>query len=235
MPNHVTTRCTVYGPLDTVTKFRETCFSNEVDDDGDEYDVFDFNTVIPMPESLRDSEEGSNATFAKKLVEVRADFFAKHDAVLSEFDVKCIREHTGMMVEPIRDVVKVYLMQCPEIEALGLKRMKAIAETGYGSWYNWSLDNWGTKWNSYDVEISDDYQFVFTFCTAWSFPEPIFERLAEMFPDLSFYCVTFDEGFNFAGFGYYNPPEDEVAFHLCDATNDMYEEVYGYPPDFETE
>jgi hypothetical protein len=46
-------------------------------------------------------------------------------------------------------------------------------------WYNWRVQNWGTKWNGYDGRFNDD-QSVFTFDTAWNPPIPIIKKLAEL-------------------------------------------------------
>jgi hypothetical protein len=46
-------------------------------------------------------------------------------------------------------------------------------------WYNWRVENWGTKWNGYDGRITDDGS-TFTFDTAWSPPLPIIKKLAEL-------------------------------------------------------
>lgn len=40
--------------------------------------------------------------------------------------------------------------------------------------------NWGTKWNAYEVTISNG---VVTFDTAWSHPEPVIDELSSKFPD----------------------------------------------------
>lgn len=63
-------------------------------------------------------------------------------------------------------------------------------------WYRWSVDNWGTKWNAYDISVSES---SVRFDTAWSAPLPIFEALAERFPDYSFDIKYADEnyGYNF--------------------------------------
>ena len=46
-------------------------------------------------------------------------------------------------------------------------------------WYDWRVENWGTKWDGYDGRISDDGS-VFTFDTAWAPPLPIIKKLAEI-------------------------------------------------------
>lgn len=47
-------------------------------------------------------------------------------------------------------------------------------------WYNWNVENWGTKWNAGDV-IREDTRILFE--TAWSPPLPVIHRLGELFPN----------------------------------------------------
>ena len=53
----------------------------------------------------------------------------------------------------------------------------------YGSlnWYDWSVANWGTKWNSYDVEVLQDDESILYVCflTAWDAPRGIANRIKE--------------------------------------------------------
>lgn len=53
---------------------------------------------------------------------------------------------------------------------------------GKNNWYDWSLDNWGTKWNAYNFKLvkEDDNNLHIEFDTAWAPPTPIFEKLEEM-------------------------------------------------------
>jgi hypothetical protein len=51
-----------------------------------------------------------------------------------------------------------------------------LEKYGYKDWYDWCVDNWGTKWNSYDVSINED---SIGFNTAWSPPTPVIIELAE--------------------------------------------------------
>ena len=47
----------------------------------------------------------------------------------------------------------------------------------------WCIQNWGTKWNAYGYEPDTDYGSAdaLTFQTAWAGPQPILQRLSEMF------------------------------------------------------
>lgn len=57
-------------------------------------------------------------------------------------------------------------------------------------WYDWSIENWGTKWNCYEME-HDHYGFQFW--TAWSTPEAVFRALSAQFPDVTITVKFADE------------------------------------------
>ncbi len=88
--------------------------------------------------------------------------------------------------------------------------------TKYGrdNWYDWSLDNWHTKWNAYDTELVEDADesFSFNFQTAWSFPQPIIDKLIEMHPDLVFDGHANEE----AGFFNFDWDNQDGMFHQYD-------------------
>ena len=67
---------------------------------------------------------------------------------------------------------------------------------GKNNWYDWSNENWGTKWNSCDTTFKED---TFSFWTAWSPCSPVIEKLAEMFPDASFDYWYEESGMCFCG------------------------------------
>ena len=97
--------------------------------------------------------------------------------------------------------------------------------------YGWRKKYWETGSNASELNITSIDPVEFSFETAWSFPKPIFEKLAELYSDLSFYCACYDEGRNFAGKGYFNPKGNEPTFDYCDATDEIYEYVFGEPPE----
>ena len=79
---------------------------------------------------------------------------------------------------------------------------------GKDNWYDWSVAHWGTKWNAYnaygheilpvdDIDENDDY--VMTFETAWCAPHPAIKTLSEMYPEIEFEHLYFDEFLEFAG------------------------------------
>lgn len=228
MPNHVTTICTVTGQADDIARFRAGHIVT-VQEEGKDYTLLDFNTVIPMPECLRGSSASSTAENAAALIVLRGERGAPFaTGGLYQAQIDMIRKDVGMPNDNIQDVARAYLEKHPDQAELGRKRLSAVLETGYVDWYGWSIANWGTKWNSYAFSIQSEAPFVIKFETAWSFPEPIFRKLAEMFPGLRFEVVSFDEGWGFACQGSFNgaPPFEKVT-----ATDELYEKVYGEKPD----
>ncbi len=72
----------------------------------------------------------------------------------------------------------------------GLRAAMRVKD-GYNSGgYDWCIQNWGTKWNAYDVGFSYDSIY---FCTAWSTPLPIWAELSKRFPDLRLEVEYADE------------------------------------------
>ena len=69
-------------------------------------------------------------------------------------------------------------------------------------WYDWRLQNWDTKWDAYDVAITDDEpdQLEVECETAWSPPEAICNQIREDYPDLSVSWFFDEPGCEIAGY-----------------------------------
>jgi|GEM_PF-1859359 len=109
------------------------------------------------------------------------------------------------------------------------QKRQALKETGYADWYDWSVANWGTKWGTYDFEERErsDGRYVFKFESAWSFPTPVFKKLAEMWPSLVFALVSFDEGGCFGCKGEFNGKNDFRCDEALGSDEGLYVQVYG--------
>ena len=66
-------------------------------------------------------------------------------------------------------------------------------------WYEWRLDNWGTKWDVYNVHMTrmDDNTLVMSFDTAWSPPIPVFDKMVDMGYEIN--ARYLDEGWGYIG------------------------------------
>ena len=69
-------------------------------------------------------------------------------------------------------------------------------------WYQWSCDNWGTKWDACDVAIETNnnvgysktwHELVITFNTAWSAPMPVIGKIFKATEDFDFEYEAQDE------------------------------------------
>lgn len=109
--------------------------------------------------------------------------------------------------------------ECPK-EYL-VKKTSAIVlrdEKPWFDWYEWHIDNWGTKWGAYDgYTIIGKSYIKFVFSTAWSVAHPIIDRLALLGYPLDVQYADEDWGSNCGmitwsseqGWNIY--PEEEIA------------------------
>lgn len=73
------------------------------------------------------------------------------------------------------------------------------------NWYDWRIDNWGTKWDIteddkgvYPTDETEEY-LEYTFSTAWSPPVEFIETISRDFPGLTFQLTYAESGVCFAG------------------------------------
>lgn len=81
-----------------------------------------------------------------------------------------------------------------------------IAKYGHKDWYDWSYDNWGTKWGDCDTDISEPMAFSdgswevqARYMTAWGPADAGFLKVSAMFPTLLFTFDYDEEAGFFAG------------------------------------
>ena len=69
-------------------------------------------------------------------------------------------------------------------------------------WYDWRIQNWDTKWDAYDVVVTDDdpESVEIEFNTAWSPPEAICNQIREDYPDVSVSWFYDEPGCEIAGY-----------------------------------
>ena len=70
-------------------------------------------------------------------------------------------------------------------------------------WYNWRVQNWGTKWDAYTMEIDDTdmpHGFEVQFETAWSPPEEVCYAIKDQYDDLSISWFYDEPGCELAGY-----------------------------------
>jgi hypothetical protein len=183
MPNWCTNNIVVTGAVEDIAHFIQTCI--RLDEKGTSQ--FDFNTLIPMPRILEGTVAGTVVDDA--LVVLGRDDLAWNPRPLEELmkrwkvtDIEALKEKIG-----------------PEAFEDACQSIEAFEQTGAPNWYVWATMNWGTKWNASDFKIvrEEPGRYECRFETAWCPPEPVYVKLAEMFPNLCFEINGWDDQLNF--------------------------------------
>lgn len=167
--------------------------------------LFDFNAVIPMPEELKDTISPSPRT----LIQAKEKPYDWVDE---------------------KDIERVIAVRVAQFE----NKAKYIKKFGADNWYDWSINHWGTKWNSYNCSVVGESKGMLRlhYNTAWSPAKPVFDKLAEMFPQLSFEMRVLDEGWGYAGTYYWSEGDfwDEI-YQDEESIKEFAEEYYDYEAD----
>ena len=81
------------------------------------------------------------------------------------------------------------------------KSKELKAKYGCSDWYDWSLANWGTKWDANHFgnwSVEGDVAFC-SFSTAWSPPEAVLLHLSKLYPQARISLRYYEGSMEFAG------------------------------------
>ena len=87
--------------------------------------VFDFNRIIPMPELLKHTAKGCRVIDGEHV---------ENWYVIDHTESFPKAEHVRRFTAEEQAVLKII---------------------GHRNWYDWSVENWGTKWNACNSEIDE--------------------------------------------------------------------------------
>lgn len=207
MPNYVTNIVSFDGPHEQVDKLLD-----RIAFDGHP-GTFDFNKVIPMPKGL-DLTEGSITddaidaylSFARPGSKSRLSLDERlssaefQSILIGARNIRPFYTPNFLLTDQrIAELADVHRMIAPEdLVRLGKRYMDNFREHGAPTWYGWSTQKWGTKWNN-DPEqrVIDDETGNLHFDTAWSMPEPVFVELSRQFPELTLEVRWADEDYGY--------------------------------------
>jgi hypothetical protein len=197
MPNRFLNIVNIKGSADELVRFRSTHFvPDEREDEGQN---FDLNTIIPMPEALKDSECSIAVDDGLAVLGVAKQHgWPSLKEMLNwpywkggDFEDPFFGPPAVATVEELRAHL---LKQDPDCVAKAERFLALCEATGYGDWYAWSVANWGDKWNACRFRLCKDEpnELEFFFYTPWASPKPVFARLREMYPALTFNTNGYD-------------------------------------------
>lgn len=117
----------------------------------------------------------------------------KVEPIITTGDIKeLIYEHKTLMeLKNDINISAVRPLDPDKIKAQGIATWKAVLTTGFRDWYGWSTNNWDTKWNAVDSEISIA-NCTITWKTAWNPSESVIKQLAKDVP-VNMYYTWFEE------------------------------------------
>lgn len=194
MPNHVMNRITLDCSDERAKEIMEAVQydPNPEDEENTGFGTLDFNKLIPMPPSLM-IEAGSSTEQGIEIYLTAVNPHTK-DYDLPKMpenkfkklvsDLNAERRFTVYKPSLSDEEIQKYTMYSSfgKLADTGKQAINNLLNYGATTWYDWSIKNWGTKWNSYDTWKGDDHGFQFS--TAWSAPHPVLDALAKKYPDV---------------------------------------------------
>lgn len=130
--------------------------------------------------------------------EVQRFFDGVKDSKIIESYFPCPKELT--------ETVSGFFTDEEKMEELRKKSEANIAKYGYPNWYEWSYQEWGTKWGDCDTYLEEptqlangSWEVTGSFQTAWGPADKGFLKISSLFPSLLFTFEYDEEGGFFAG------------------------------------
>ena len=154
---------------------------------GEEGDIIDFNKLIPMPESIKQTEAGGSnhidvyLYLSEKLKKSPDEVLAENLELLKKIFYKFDADDAKKCLEQIEEK-QLSAEETDTHYATGCRLMENYRLYGAINWYDWALRNWGSKWNGGKTEITDteNEQVILEFETPWAPPGGIIEALSKV-------------------------------------------------------
>jgi hypothetical protein len=130
------------------------------------------------------------------------------------------------------NIVSGCLGDIAEQEALEKQQEENLKKFGYSTWYDFCVNEWGTKWDiePYEpVTLQEDGEITMTFDSAWSPPGHAYEKLVDL--GFSVRAYYYESGMGFCGYwedgidDYYEIGDmtaDDVAEMLPESLDEMF-------------
>lgn len=140
-------------------------------------DFISLKKIIPMPESLQ-IERGRRSRKAEEIIK-------------SADPEQALAAHLAEMRKD-----KHYTEEdCQAFKELVGKVKYNLDKYGYPTWYEWSIETWGTKWDTYDGYSNDENSCYFY--TANTTPFRAMVALSKMLPDCEIEVEYADEDYGY--------------------------------------
>ena len=216
---------------------------------------FDFNKIIPRPKTLNITSGGYDTTSMQyallkmetsklketieKLTEIPTSYYGNYFRKvyhIKKYTLDELEEYAKRFEKELKkttkdiDDIDYKSLGVKNFEDLGNLYIDNIIRYKADSWYDWSCENWGTKWNSARTYRVSDNEVEFE--TAWNCPINIFKELSKQFKNVEIEVSFADEdmGYNCGYFTMLNG--DFVEFTDMNGNRNFALNVWGYEEDF---
>ena len=134
-----------------------------------EKEAFCFNSILPLPKELEGTQSPANIVTQKEYDNISPELWAKMN------DPNNPSESLPITKKMSDRYIQLY---------------------NADNWYEWTRDNWGTKWDTREAQVTrlSDTEVIYEFETAWCPPEGIYKELVNQFPKLEFLLEWKEEG-----------------------------------------
>lgn len=222
MPNHIQNRLVVTANSNEELKDFLLRIKSTEQFDGKEQEI-DFNQIIPMPTILRGTEASSRTDDAIYYYLVKTNQEEMVSSILRHSHLYTMDRFVGRNENELNELLEI-----------DKKYVEIFKECGAKDWYDWSCDNWGTKWNAYETYLHElnECSVILLFQTAWCGVPRIIQKLTEMFPTITFDYKYSDEamGYN-CGEGY--GEDGEFSFLMIQGGSEETIETYALCWDYD--
>jgi hypothetical protein len=158
----------VMNELTCIFQTKEECdsFMSKVDEDNF------YNSFFPMPEILSETQSPD----------------VNVNALILDYN-----RETNSTAMSLTEIINSGHSLFTVIAQQALKNQQAQIATGFTNWYDWSVDNWGVKWDASQVivkKLPDFNTVIYSFNSPWDTPEKFVEGLSKLYPNVVFEMVS---------------------------------------------
>ena len=195
MPNHIDNNVLIIATNELVKQIRDEIRGDEKDSHTDEVVCIDFDKIIAMPKEL----EGT--TSPTKIISIE-EYEKNQERIMVINGIIDDKMYTDE--EDLRKLRHELSWDCTGITI----QMSSLWKKKFGAdnWYDWKVENTGTKWDAYSCIGGDNSDNYFFFQTAWAHPHNLMVALSKKYPEAIFISTFADEdtGSNCGAFAYQN-------------------------------
>lgn len=212
MPNHVKHRFMIIAKDEEQAETILNSFKGKAIKSYDKNFDFTFNTIIPEPDSISNTEDGTDnylklfvflsekntLSLEEIMLNIKRNIYYEETDYKNAINLN-IAEHIQSDFYEFSKIVSE--MNEKEVDSLydkGKVYAENLREYGAMNWYDWRVKHWGTKWDAFDTDMFRINNIVtVTFSTAWACCQPIIEAICKKFNDCTVECDYADEDYGY--------------------------------------